>query len=450
MNYKLLSLIFGGFLLLTSTKSMAQFDFGVYHLSEVPQSNLYNPAFIPAAKIHFGIPALSSVYGGFGTSGATYDQFFYKQNDSLYIDPKSILEHSKSLNNLSSHSAVQWLNAGMCWNKFYFSASISDIIDINSFYTDKLVSLVANGNAEYVGQTIDLTPLELKALHYREYAIGAAYQLNDKLNIGLRAKILFGKSAVLTDKMDLSVTTTEDYYYLDVKSNFIINTSIPEDSGITKGQYLFSPKNFGLGADFGATYKFDDKLTISASVLDLGYMNYNRWQKNYQSMTEFTYKGVDMNQFEGLDKAQQEARWDAIKDSLIGLFEVENHTRHFTTYLTAKVLLGAQYQYSDKDRFGVLLRTEIFKGKLRPSFTANYYRQLIPNLGLLASYSIYNRGYFNVGLGFVANFKPIQMYITTDNIIGVFVPNKVHYSNIHFGINYIIPSQKVQKTMINL
>ena len=459
MNFKIIKTIVFvsiiGLLIIKPIVVKAQYDLGFYNMRLVPQTNLLNPAFIPDYKFHFGAPAMSSTYAGFGTSGPKYsDIFMVTPGDSLGINPEGILNNVKSSNNINSRSTQQWLNGGMKWKNFYFSASISDIVDVNMLYSDKLAQLAIKGNAPFIGETINLKPLALKAMHYREFAFGAAWDINDKLNIGMKAKLLLGKAAVNTEKMDFELTTTEDYYYLDIKSNFLVNSSLPsfkvDSSDVTISEYMLYGSNIGVGLDFGATYKLNDLWNFSASVLDLGYIQYDRYLRTYSSDTEFTYKGIDVMQFEGMEDKEREARIDEIKDSLIDLFDIQQSANRFIVPLTAKIYLGADYQFSDKEMISALVRIEIFKGVIRPSFTASYYRQLNDHFGVSASYSMINRSYLNLGLGLVANFNPFQFYIATDNIIGVITPDNVRYGNIHVGINFVFKGNDRRHPMIEL
>ncbi len=435
-------------------KAIAQYDLGFNSLKTVPQTNLLNPSYIPNYKYHFGFPGISSTLGSYGTSGARYNQIFSPIGDSISLNTESILSNIKNGNNINFRTTNQWLYGGMKWKKFYFSAAISDIADVNSMYSKSLVSLAFEGNGDHIDETIKASPLAIKALQYREYALGAAYQFDDQWNFGIKAKFLFGKSGINSENTDLSLTTTKDYYYLDIKTDISVNTSLPankkDSSDVSWSEYAFYGSNFGMGIDLGASYKLDDQWSFSASVLDLGYISYDRWLKTYSSNIEFTYKGIDINQFDGLSDDEVDARIEEIKDSLTDLFDIKESVEKFKVPLTAKIYLGANYKLSDVETVGALVRIEIFKGVIRPSFTASYYRQLNKNFGVTANYSIINRSYLNLGVGFVANFEPLQVYFVTDNVYGIIFPNKVRYANFHFGINFIFPSHSINRPMINL
>ena len=437
-------------------KASAQYDNTVYNLVTVPQTNLTNPAVMPDYEYHFGFPFLSSSYTGFGTSGPRYEDVLIKRaDDSLIFDIPGAISVMKEKNNFNAREVNQILNFGMRWQDWYFSASVSEIADVNLMYSKDIMQLAGMGNASKIGEAFDLAPTALKAQHYREYALGAAYDFDDQWNFGARVKFLFGKAAIDTKEMSGKLTTTEDYYYISAESNMTVNMSIPEFKKdtlepVTMGEYLFTGWNFGMGFDFGATYKLDEQWTFSASVLDLGWITYNRWLKTYSSENvNWTYKGIDAMQFEGMTDQQRDDRLEEIKDSLIDMVQLEESVQPFNVQLTAKIYLHANYKLSDVENVSAMLRTEIFHNVWRPSLTLAYYRRLHKNFGVTGSYTIANRSYANFGLGVVVDAAPLQIYIVTDNVVGLVVPDKVHYANLHFGINFIFP-KKGSKAMMDL
>ncbi len=453
---RVLALMVFGVIILSPNKLAAQYDMGVFNLRATPQSNLYNPALIPDYKIHFGFPALSSVYTGFGTNGAKYNQIFMKSpDDSLHFDFNGIYDNIKDENRISASARQQWLNFGMKWRKFYFSFSLSDVSSLNQYYPKSLINLAINGNADYIGKTVSLDPISLKALHYREYSFGAAYNYNERWNFGVKAKLLFGKAGINTEKMKLSLTTSEDYYYLDAETDFRVNSSLPMNkkdtlNPVTWSEYSFSSWNLGMGFDIGATFKLNDEFSFSASVLDLGYIQYDRWLTNYSSNSKVHFEGIGFNQFEGLTDSLMEQKLNDVKDSIYGLFELNEDADRFIIPLTAKIYLGANYKMSDVDNVGALLRVAVYKGKIIPALTLSYFRQINKNIGVTANYTMANRSYTNIGFGIVATYEPVQVYFSTDNIYGAIFPDDARYANFHFGINFMIPDTRVFRPMINL
>jgi len=448
-----ISLLFFG---LFPKNAMAQFDNTLYNMKVVPQTNLYNPAFIPDYKFHFGFPLLSSENVGFGSSGPKYDDAFYKRpDDSLAIDIDGIINAMHGQDVFHFQDLTQILNFGIKINKMYISASVNEIVDINFMYSKDFMELLAYGNAHKLGETIDMNKMSLKALHYREYALGLAYSFNDKLDIGGRIKLLYGKAAIDTKRMDGSIMTNEDNYNIEVKSNLLINASLPNykkdtNERVTTTEYLMYSGNVGMAIDLGANYTMD-KWSFAASVLDLGYINYDRWLKNYSSdNAELTYRGLDAVEFQGLEGDARDKKIKALKDSIIDIFKLKETADAFNVQLSAKIYLSANYQLSKSSNLGILARTDIYRNTWHPSLTLSFTQDLGKHLSVIGSYTMADNSFTNVGFGIAARVSKLQFYLVSDNLLGAFMPEIVKYTNLHFGINFVFPEKKAQKTMMDL
>jgi len=95
-----------------------------------------------------------------------------------------------------------------------------------------------------------------------------------------------------------------------------------------------------------------------------------------------------------------------------------------------------------KNKITVILGSKSDIGKLKDGFV------ILDELGVIGSYTIINRSYTNIGAGVYYNYAPVQVYLVTDNIVGLFVPDAVKYANVHFGINLFLPSSKSGDALI--
>lgn len=448
--------MFLSFLILgISTEVFSQYDNTIYSLPTVIQKNQINPAYIPKMKYHFGVPGLSSSYIGFGNSGFRYNQMFSRRaDDSLVFEKESLLNALKEKNNFHLNVSNQWLSGGYKWKDYYFSLSVSDIVTLDFNFPKSLFELALNGNGDNIGKTMDLGHTSLRYLHYREYALGAAWELDKKLNVGAKVKFLFGKSAINTRDFDLLLTTSENTFYLTTEANIDASTAIPsswydDNSSIKNSEYLFYSGNFGLAFDLGATYKYNSKFSFAASVIDLGYIQYERYAKHHENKNlNWTFQGFDLWSFEGMDTTQLEEEFNNIGDSLQAKLDLTTSGERFRTMLNGKVYLSANYNLSNKEEVGALLRSEFYNNVWRPSFTATYAYKVNSQFSAVAAYSIASRSYFNIGVGLVYNYAPVQVYLSTDNLIGVFVPDMYHAANFHLGVNIIFPEKSSGRSLI--
>ena len=58
----------------------------------------------------------------------------------------------------------------------------------------------------------------------------------------------------------------------------------------------------GWGIDLGANYKFNQHTSVSASLIDLRYINWNKFNNSFSmATTEFNYKGQDIKDINQLN-----------------------------------------------------------------------------------------------------------------------------------------------------
>ncbi len=457
--------------------SYAQQDLTIYNMQSIPQSSYTNPAFkpIPEYKFYIGFPALSSFYLGVGnTTGLkSKNNIIRRDDDSLSINFDNFVDKLKKRNFLSLQLQEEILSFGFRQKKNYFSFSLTEKFFAHFSYPKDLMLLLWKGNGQFVGKTADFKGIGLNAMHYREYAVGMSHEINNRLTVGARGKLLFGKLNVNSKKTEISLYTDENTYDLTANSNILINTSIPEamfeDSlDFDAGNYIMNTKNKGLAIDLGACYKLNNKFTFSASVIDLGYIKWKSDVKNYYNdNVSFTFEGFDIGDMLKYDTIDFDDVAEELLDSLADIFEIKDKSSSYSTMLNTKIYLSGVYNLTSKDRIGALIRTEFFNRAVHTALTLSYNRQFGKILNLSGSYSMRNRNYGNLGLGFALNLGSFQFYLISDNILGpliydkyswteehdeyddngnktvsyeeqsIMFPSYSRYMNVHFGINFI-------------
>jgi len=200
--------------------------------------------------------------------------------------------------------------------------------------------------------------------------------------------------------------------------------------------YGLSHQNMGLGIDFGVNYKPIDKLSISLSVIDLGYI---KWEAKDVTTIElkgnFVFKGADLSgNLDSIDTA-----FDEISDSLSNSFTSPYKSEAYTTSLGTKIYIGASYDFTKKFSMGILSRSYIYNNVLNQSFTVSANVHL-RGLAASVSYSTMNGSYNNIGFGLVLGGAPLQLYLMTDNISAAFWGHKTTSVNFRFGLNIAIGS----------
>jgi len=441
-KYIYISLL-GVFLFCIHINAKAQNDVSIHLLQSVPQSIYTNPSFSPDAKVFVGFPALSSVYYGISHSGFAYkDLVRRRSDDSLLVDVDNMLSKLKDRNYLSTQYNMELLSFGFKIKKNYVSFSAAEKVSMRFSYPGDLLKLFWGGNTQFIEQPANFSGIGANFIHYREYAIGYKREFSSDLSVGLRGKLLYGKSNLWTEKSEISLATDPSTHALTARSHIILNMSLPEatfdeNKDFEPLDYLLNNKNTGMAFDIGANYKINSKFSVAASVIDIGKISWKTGIKNFISNdVNFTFEGIDLNDFFGKDSTSKDGL-ELLLDSLEKTFEFKETENNYSNWLPGIVYLSGIYHLTSKDKVGLLVRADVFNGRIFPSYTLSYNKRIANFVSACATYSIMNRSYTNVGFGLSLQLSALQIYAFNDNIYGLLFPTSAKNSNIHFGINLL-------------
>jgi hypothetical protein len=432
--------------LLFTLGSFAQGDLMMYSEQNIPQSVYNNPSNQFNGKFFIGIPALSSVDNRF-SNRFRYSDLIEKQNDSLKLSFEKLLSRMKDNNYLNAGLRADILSFGYSINdQTQISFNISEVASVNLAISKDLVEFIYLGNAAFENRNANFDDLGINATHYREYGLGLSHQLNDQWRLGLRAKYLYGMENIYTERMDIQLTTDPETYALNATTNFALHTSgidMPDSVNESLSEYLLAKNNRGMAIDLGVNYQLNDRINLSMSIIDWGFIRWNDRNLNYFGEGNFIYDGIEVNAFtdDGQDLSD-DTSFDRVLDSLEKELGIEESNAAYTSPLVTQLYLGGSIQIDQYSQAGMLMRTDIFKSKIRPSFSLTYHRQMNEWLSLSAAYSSLNSTFDNIGLGFIVNPGPVQFYMMTDNLIGAFQPQHARNLHLRFGINLIFGSEK--------
>ncbi|MFN4234723.1 MAG: DUF5723 family protein [Bacteroidia bacterium] len=429
-------------LLITFYQSFAQQDLVLYNMRYVPQRNYANPALWNNAKVNIGLPIISSYYFNLGNSGFKYSELVRKKaNDSLYFDVENMVGKLAKNNYLFFNQNVDLLSFGFrVKEKSYFSVNITDRFDVRFRYPKDLIEFAWRGNGALLDKEL-LFNVGFDFSHYTEYGLNYSRKINDKLTVGARIKYLNGKENIQTKASDVRLLTDSKGFDITAQSNIIINTSGIADTSAFSNfdfiKYYFRRSNNGVAGDIGATYKFNDHFSISASANDIGYISWNAHVRNYVSKNanaKFTYQGIELNQFFN-DSTSIDQAFEKVADSLANTFEIVEQQNAYKSGLGPRFYLGGNYTINPNHDIGLLVYARSFDKRLHPGVSLSYNLRLGRILGLSAAYSIYNRAYNNFGLGLSLNLGFMQWYLASDNLTGFIFPQNTKLAHIHAGFN---------------
>jgi hypothetical protein len=426
--------------LLISSYSFAQQDLTLYHMRSIPQSIYVNPAGIPTSKVNIGLPAISSNYLSISNSGFKWNDVVQKRaDDSLVLNMNNLIGKLAKKNYFVAHANIDLLSLGIKVKKSYFTFNATEKINSTFTYPKGLIQLFWEGNGgDLLGQRASFDGIGYDFVHYREYALGIARPINDRLTIGGRAKYLTGFQNIWTKKSQIGLTTSETNFDLIFDGSLEIKSS--GINKINEGDFnindlLLNNLNKGIALDLGAQYQYSDNIYLSASLLDFGYINWKNDVKNFtQKDFEFVFSGIDLNDFISSDSTAEGAL-EVLLDSISNVIVLTESEEAYTKWLSSRLILGGTYKLNESNFVGAIFQAEFLKGSVRPALSFSYNTKVKRWFSFALNYSIYNRSMFNFGTGFSINAGPVQFYAVTDNFLAPLLPHMVRNAHLRFGLN---------------
>ena len=415
----------------------AQQELGLHFMNNIWQANKTNPSFITPNKVHYALPSL---YYNIAHTGAAYnDVVVTNSQGENVLDVGAILDGLADNNQLFTNIELETTSFSFGIKNIRFS--INHAFKLNAYldYPKDLIELGWNGNSQFIGETIQIGP-DFQAYAYSEYGIGAAMKILG-VSAGARLKILTGIGDVSTERTKASVYTDPDVYQLTLDTDYKINTAsflsygggtdFEIDFGEFSADDLLS-SNLGMAIDLGANFKIKN-VEVSASIIDLGFINWKKNATNLHSLGSYKYEGLDFSNIIHDDEIDFEGTLDTLGE----IFDFQETNNAYKTMLPTKMYLSGSIHVGKMWDFGGLFYSEMYRGNFFPAFAASARASLGKIASVGAVYSIRNQTFDNVGLNATIKLGPVQIFGVTDNILAAFQPYDSQNVNTRFGINLL-------------
>ncbi len=425
---------------------MAQ-ELSLQFVPDLYQNVKINPALVPDQRLVIALPGIYGSY--FHTPGSVAGLVNFKDKEGL-LDVSKLLANVESTNFLKVNLELETVSVHFRVND-KFSLNLNHAVKSNSYlkYSDKLPQVFWEGNAQFIGQEVAFGP-DQQSFAYNEIGLGAAYKIG-KLTIGAKAKWLTGIGDISTDRTEASLYTDDDIYQLRLSTDYRINSSTFDDVLLfdTLSGYdveydlndVFSFKNFttentGIAFDLGLDFEVNDKLSIGASIIDWGKIDWTKDITNFYSQGTSDFNGLDFSSVLSGDEVSISSAVDSIEN----IFKFKETNNDYSTSLAPKVYVNARYQLNERFTLGGLYYGEFYRGETFSAVAVSTQAKLLKTLTVGASYSIRNETYDNVGLSATYKLGPVQIYAVTDNVIAAIQPYKSKNVNLRLGLNLIFGS----------
>jgi outer membrane protein OmpA-like peptidoglycan-associated protein len=425
-------------------KIEAQSDFLLHAHTLSPHQLLVNPSVMPDAEFYLGLPFVGNSYAGFSNNSFTYRDLIQRKSgtDSIFFNFDSYLAALRKDNFIYAGGVTDLVSIGWREGRWYVGARISEVVDFRLRFADDLMELAVNGNGPYLGTLLQLGNIHLKGSHYRKYAVNVSRDIGCKLRIGASLAWLYGMENINVKKSNVTLLTDPITFDLNGTSDILIQTSglqgYNRDS-LSSWPYLFQRRNRGASVDFGASYRFNEKMEFSASVLDFGFITWKNKSKSYSNSAEdFSFSGIPINDFIGTSLDSIETGLNRYLDSLSNIFSIQEQSiSQYTTALPARFYLSAGYEINTGNTIRLTYLGNTFRSHLYSSASLSYTKNFNDILEFSLLWAYHNRTAANLGAGVTLNLGLTQFNLYTDHLPGVFGAYSSRGTNLRAGITLV-------------
>ena len=436
-----LSILVGSVLFIGKPQLIAQQELGTFLQDNAWQVNRLNPAFFPKdQKVVIGLPG---IYNDAFISNITIGDLEEKnENGETVLNVNKAIPQLEASNILSSNLSIETVSIGLNIEQWHFSFGHAMNYNALADYPKTLAQLIWEGNSQFIGQEVNFST-DFQVLGYHEWSLGAAYDISKNITIGGRLKYLsgIGDASTDSDRTALSLFTDDVNYNLSLNSDFLVNSSgFVEYNGFSDivlnssfGEFntdqLFSSNN-GIAFDLGVDAQFE-KWHFTASVLDIGKINWKENVTNYELTGMRDYQGLDLLQ----NIVDDDTDFPSVLDSLEQIYEPTQTSNQYSTNLQSRAYVHANYQLSERLKIGATFYTGSFRGETYTAAGFGAQSQLTDWLGVGAMYSYRYESFDNLGLNAHFSLGPVQLLVATDNIITAFNVKNANNANFRLGLN---------------
>ena len=430
--------------------TLGQESGSLYYLPDVSQWSMENPAMQnQTGKLVIGMPFLAGTSWQWNSSVPLNSLFSKGFSYSFHRFYDELDEKGK----IQTSAGTTLFFANFQHLDYTFSLAVSERGFSEGIFDREIVRIIRDGTQSFYGKNEYLGEASFFLTHYREIAPGISKRLGNDLDVGIRPKILFGKFFFSGENLNLTVETDENQEKLLMKpeGEFVlagplihVRDSLYKSSSFfsdfSPGDYFFQPKNTGVALDLGLVYRPNKFSEFSLSLLDAGLVGFRHkaydasFNRPVMYAEETTYQSVSPGEEKYLEPRQALI---VFGDSVSYIIDVHQGGMRTYSILPFKVNFAGKYRYSEKLTAGFQNQFKYYQLNAVNLFSLFGAATLHPRFTFYGSLSVLNTQGIFPGFGASYNTNWLQIYFTSNNILGIIQPMATKQLNLSFGVNFL-------------
>ncbi len=450
---KILFLVFLVFTLGYSQNKQLLYDF-----HELPQTLMLNPGAEFSSKFHIGFPLLSKIDFQAGSSGFSAYDIFKDDGVNINIKIKKVIDDFGKSEVFTLNQQLEILSAGYKLpNSRYLSFGYYQELDIACRLPKDMVDLFYDGNSE-INRRYELDKFGVRAEILGVFHVGLSKKLNNNIQIGARVKIYSGGSNIRSKINSAAFYTeygTNNIYnhHLENVNAFINSSGInldnnEEDFSSDIAKKLLLGGNLGLGLDLGFTNWVNDQVTVTGSVLDVGFVNYSKDVESYRSNGTYQLEGIQLL----FDPNNPQDYWENLEDDFGKNVVTDTIFKSYITLRPLKLNGSVSYKFGRprlddcnfqkypkvySNKVGFHLYSTLGKINSQVAATLFFERRINKNVQAKIIYTVDTYSFKNIGLGVSTKLGVFNAYLLFDNLLNLSNLYNAKSASVQAGLNFI-------------
>ena len=369
-------------------------------------SNRLNPGILPT-RGYISMPLLGNVQMEMSTDFKNMNDLVNAfSTDEFTFDDDAFYDRMKTDNRFDTSMKLDLVSLGWWKGENFWNVNIGLKVGFGASVPKSLFEFIreSNRNSFYgtgsVVPNVDVRNVSMKLNAYAEAGVGYSRRVNERFTVGGRAKLIFGLAnfdlAVDELSWDLDLPDNPDNpsawdegatYGGRTTARAHLRSSIGggglefDPDGVVSGFDMnsFGIGGYGVGFDLGVTYQPIERLTVSASVQDLGFI---KWKKS-----AVTQAAADQSENVTLtaDNYDRYMSDDLFDLDMYEMREVE--PEGYTSGLGTSVMLGGEYRLGPSEQFSAGALYSARFGELNTTSAITFVGGFVPRSFFNASVS---------------------------------------------------------------
>ena len=427
-----------------------------------------NPAFA-SARSYFALPALGYTSVGVQSNLGVKTFLYPSANGQLAtfmdnsVSRDTFLGQLHRNNIIAADVSTSLLSIG-AWGKRngFTTVELNLKSNVSVNLPRDLFAFMKNPGAD---QHYDISHMGARAKAYLEFSLGHSQRINERISVGAKLKFLMGAANARADINSMTVDMTAQEWRVNANGSLyascgaLMNIPTYAEAGeVPEGKQpdmldfnsitfdverAFSERGisaflggYGAAIDLGASWEIIKGLTVSAAVLDLGFICWNNATYAETDNTPWTFTGFEEFSFDEESDNSIGNQFGHVFDGMEDFIAFQKKgSRGYTEMLAATVNAGVQYKmpFWDSMSVGALLTSRIqgehswTEGRLSVNFAfGNVF-------ALSGSYAYSNFG-STFGAAMNLHCRAVSFYLGTDTIPTHFTAPLIENGPVKIGL----------------